>query len=545
MSVEPQTSVPRARRRTGRWVLAGALLALVLALIFTPPLVNANRWKKRIVATMSTSLGRPVHIDDVQLNLLPVPGFTLRNVVVSEDPSFGFEPVIRGESVKANIRVSSLWRRHVEFGTITFDSPSVNLVRRKDGRWNLESILLHAAQEDAAPTTQAKAGPAPRFPYIEATGARVNVKLGEEKLPIALTDTDFALWLPSPEQWRVRLEARPTRTNSNASDTGLIRIEATLNKAARLQDVPIDLTASWSKLPLGEATRVLTRSDAGWRGAVEASATLHGTLSDAVLNGTVKIAELRRAEFIPAHPLDLNMECSAHMAVATAVLREPNCTLSPRPITHLGFGAVPTAPENAIYANADQLDLTGLKVSGLRVGSTKMSLSWIADFARLWSQGTPQFETPKGDASGTFALTDNGTWQGEAHGTMTVKSLDAPRDSAAAERPFSITAADSQFTLEPFNLTFADRTSLLFGASASTRGMTLRLTGNGTPHQLLYLGTLVAPLTDGFKQAVPALEGPATADLKVDLVCTRSWGGEQTCVAARAAEPARPHGRRR
>lgn len=542
MSENQQTAAPRPRRVLKlRWIAVGAFVALVLVLLFTPPLVNANRWKKRIVTSMSSSLGRPVHIDDVQLNLLPVPGFTLRNVVVSEDPGFGFEPVIRAERVKANIRVSSLWRQQVEFGTVTFDSPSVNLVRRADGRWNLESILLHASQENAAPTAQPKAGPAPRFPYIEATGARVNVKLGDEKLPIALTETDFALWLPSPEEWRVRLEAKPTRTNSGASDTGLIRAEVTLRRAARLQDVPIEMTASWSKLPLGEATRVLTRSDAGWRGAVEASVTLHGTLSDAVLNGNLKVGGLRRAEFIPAHPMDLSMECSAHMAVATAVLREPACTLSPTPITHMGFGVVASAPQSAIYANADRLDLTGLKVSGLRVGSPNVSLAWLANFAHLWSQGTPQFETPKGSASGSFALEDSG-WQGEFHGSMTVKSLDAPKGEPS-ERPFSISAEGSQFTLAPYNLTYAERTPLLFSATASRANMTLRLTGSGTPHQVLFLGTILPPLTDGFRQALPPLGGDA--EMKVDLTCTRSWGAEQTCVAAKAAEPVRPRGRRR
>lgn len=544
MSDTQQTGAP-TRRRRGRWVIVAVLATLVVvALIVTPPLVNANRWKKRIVASISTSLGRPVHIDQVELNLLPVPGFTLKTVVVSEDPSFGFEPVLRAESVKANIRVSSLWRRHVEFGTISFDSPSVNLVRRKDGRWNFESILLHASQEDAAPTSQAKAGPAPRFPYIEATGARVNVKLADEKLPIALTETDFALWLPSSEEWRVRLEAKPTRTNSNASDTGLIRAEVTLRKAARLQDVPLELTASWSKLPLGEATRVLTRTDAGWRGTAEASLTLRGTLGDAVLTGNLKIDSLRRAEFIPAHPLDLSMECSAHMAVATAVLREPTCTLSPTPITHFGFGAVPRPPDSAIFANADQLDLTGLKASGLRVGSTGLSLGWVADFARLWSQGTPSFETPKGSASGTFALDGDG-WQGELHGTWMARSVGAPGASEAVEKPFSITAQNSQFTLEPYNLTFAERTPLLLGATATSSGMTLRLTGSGTPAQVLALDAVAPPLTDGFRQALPGLVG--TAEIKVDLTCTRSWGGQQICVAAHAAEPThpRPHPRRR
>ena len=308
----PQSSAADASG--GQYGRLGDAVALLIALVITPPLLNVNRLRRRIATSMSQSLGRPVHLDSVTLNVLPVPGFTLQNLVVDEDPAFGSEPVLSAYTVKASLRASSLWRRQVEFGTIRFEQPSVNLVRRADGRWNFESILLHAAQEDAAPTAQSKPGPAPRFPYIEATGARLNVKLGDEKMPAALTEADFALWLPSPQQWKVRIEAKPARTDTNVSDTGVLTVEATLEKAARLEDVPIEVTAAWRQAPLGEATRVLTGSDAGWRGDVDMTATLHGTLGDAVLSGNLKLGHLRRTEFIPKKMLDVSMEVLSNIA---------------------------------------------------------------------------------------------------------------------------------------------------------------------------------------------------------------------------------------
>jgi AsmA family len=543
--LEESAVTPEQRRRRKRrliWVLG--VVVVLIALVITPPLLNVNRLRKRIATSMSQSLGRPVHLDSVTLNLLPVPGFTLQNLVVDEDPAFGSEPVLSAYTVRANLRASSLWRRQVEFGTIHFDQPSVNLVRRADGRWNFESILLHAAQEDAAPTAQTKPGPAPRFPYIEATGARLNVKLGDEKMPAALTEADFALWLPSPQQWKVRIEARPARTDMNVSDTGVLSIEATLERAARLADVPIELTAAWRQAPLGEATRVLTGSDAGWRGDVDATATLHGTLGDAVLGGNLKLTSLRRAEFVPEKMLDVSMECSAHMAVDVAVLTGPACTVSPTPISHLGFGAVDTVPESAVYVTADKLELTGLKAAGLRVGSPKVSLAWLMDFARLWSQRTPANEVPQGTASGSFLRVGTG-WQGELHGTIQARSLDYGPDGGVAERNFSIASAGDGFTLAPFNVTFADKSALMFSATAGAAGMTLRLAGSGTPHQVTFLQWAMPALADGFAQAMPGLAGSSAAPLKVDLTCTREWGGEQTCVSVRAPEAVKPKRRRR
>jgi hypothetical protein len=531
----------RIRRRRILWTLMAVLLLIML--IVTPPLLNVNRLRRRIATSMSQSLGRPVHLDKVTLNILPVPGFTLENLVVSEDPAFGSEPVISAGSVRARVRVSSLWRRQVEFATIRFDAPSVNLVRRADGRWNFESILLHAAQEDAAPTDQTRPGRAPRFPYIEATGARVNVKLGNEKMPLALTEADFALWLPSPQEWRLRLEAKPARTDTNVSDTGVLTVEATLQRAARVEDVPIEMTADWKRVPLGEASRVLTGNDAGWRGTVDATASLQGTLGDALLGGNLKLSDLRRAEFIPAKMLDVNMECGGHLAVTVAVLHEPMCTLSPTPIHHIGFGAVELAPPSAVYATADKIELTGLKATGARVGTPGTSLGWLMDFARLWSQRTPVEEAPKGTASGSFLRVGTG-WQGELHGTIDVRSLDAGADSKFVERGFTIASAGDGFTLAPFNLTFADKAALIFGATAGASGISLRLAGTATPHQAMFLQWAMPPLADGFTQAMPVLAGSSAAPLKVDLTCSRAWGGEQTCVAMRAPEAVKPKRRR-
>ena len=68
-------------------VWTGVVLAVLLLLALTPPLLNVNRLRRRIADSMSASLGRPVHLDRVTVHLLPVPGFTLENLVVSEDPA--------------------------------------------------------------------------------------------------------------------------------------------------------------------------------------------------------------------------------------------------------------------------------------------------------------------------------------------------------------------------------------------------------------------------------------------------------------------------
>ena len=325
----PPTAITR---RT--WLALGLVVA-VLALAFLPPYLSVSRFQRRITTSMSQALGRPVHLDHVALHLLPFPAFAIDNLVIDELPPFGDEPIIRANSVSARLRLSSLWRRRVEFSRITFTDPSINLVRNPDGRWNLESFLLQAARINAAPTAQTRPGSAPRFPYIEATGARINLKLAQRKTPFSLTEADLALWLPEPQQWKLRLRGRPARTDTGATDTGLLQTEATLHRAGAVGQVPLLLDASWTGAPLGEASRVLTGTDAGLRGDLALTTHIAGTLDNAAVNLEFKLGSLRRADLVPDRLVDIDLQCHARRhPPAPHPLRSPLHLAPPRKHPH-------------------------------------------------------------------------------------------------------------------------------------------------------------------------------------------------------------------
>src|SRR5579875_1209511 len=375
MDVDEQSAAEPGRVRQ-RLAMIAALALVILLLAITPPLLNVSRYQRRIVTSMSQSLGRPVHLDKVTLHILPMPGFTLDNFVVSEDPAFGNEPTIRANEVTATLRVSSLWHRRVEFSSVKFDQPSVNLVRAADGRWNLEGVLLHASHVDTAPTAQQRAGATPRFPYIEATGGRINLKLGQEKMPFSLTDADVALWLPSAQTWRVRLEGKPSRTDSNIGDPGMVRLEGSLRRAARMQDVPVDLHASWYDAPLGEASKLVSGNDRGWRGTLHSDLSLQGPLGSAALNTKITFVDLRRADFVPVHSLDESISCTSKADLPSATLSNLACEV---PVT----GAQP------LKIDAPQMDLTQPRAAQATVQAQKVPLEWIFGWMRLFSARIP------------------------------------------------------------------------------------------------------------------------------------------------------------
>ena len=186
--------------------------------------------------------------------------------------------MIRANTVRADLRISSLLAAEGGvFRGFLWMSRALNLVHRADGAWNVESILLQAARMPAAPTAQKGAGGGTAVSvYRRQRGRGVNLKQGLEKMPLSLTDADFALWLPETKMWRLRLKGHPTRTDAPGTDSGLVQVEATLGQATTLADVPVQMTGDWTAAPLGAVSRVVTGDDAGLRGEMTLSGGIRG-----------------------------------------------------------------------------------------------------------------------------------------------------------------------------------------------------------------------------------------------------------------------------
>ncbi len=520
---EPRPFTPPNRKRV---LMVACVLTVLLLAGVLPPLISVNRYRRQIAGSISASLGRPVHMDSVTLNLLPLPSVTLANFVVSEDPAFGSEPVIRADSVRARIRVRSLWRRRVEFARITLEDPSVNLVHLADGRWNIESILLQASRIEAAPTMQKGGGDAPRFPYIEATGARVNVKMGLEKMPVSLTEADFALWLPQPQQWRLRLEGRPTRTDAAAMDTGTLRVQGSLGKATLLKEVPIDLTADWRVAPLGAVSWVLMGRDAGLRGEMNLHVSATGTVGNNLLESRLALSNVRQAEFVPVQPLAVDVECKAAVGRLFHQLQAVRCTSPVNPeINSLIFtGEVPEVLDP--WGATGTVKLKNVPAQGL-LAALRLASARVA----------PQL-TAAGKISGSFTL------PGSAPATGSVVISDA--QLAVGDGPVFIDGevaaelAANQLTVRPIGLKLGAPAPASLDGRITAAGYTMHLSGSAMLPVLMQLAKALPQFGDGLAEALP---GDADEDdpVRVDLASSRTWSGGQTWAAV---SPPKPAGRR-
>ena len=531
------TELPGAKLRShlpqlsARGLSALLFSTALLLLAIVPPLLSLNRYQRRITTSMAQVLGRPVHLDHVTLNLLPLPSFTLENLVIDEAPEFGAEPIIRANTVNARLRIGSLWRHRVEFSRITFTDPSVNLVHLPDGRWNLAGILLQASHVDAAPTAQRRAGDAPRFPYIEATGARINLKLGQEKTPFSLIDADFALWLPQPQQWKMRIGAKPARTDTNVSDTGTIQIEASLNRASALGDVPLTADATWSDAPLGATSRILTGADAGIRGDLNLSAHVTGTISSAQLQVRTQIESLHRADFVPEHTLVLDVECTALATHVFHSLEDLRC-----------IWPVPDSKGATIALTGVLPDILNLRRSAqFQIGTPRLPASVLATWAHVLSARVPPDLRASGvlSASVEYPATRAGLWEG--HAAMEDFALSGGRLGGIPlilGDTFVQTTSGLTADLAPVGLALGGHDPAMLEGSADLEGYTLHLAGMISIPRLLALADTVPQFGDGLAEILP--RNRANGPTRLDLTAHRAWGSAQLWTDTLSRTPASP-----
>jgi len=425
-------------KRSYKKIVIGLLVILALA-IFLPPSINGTLAKARLAPALSAALGREVKIGSVRYRLLPRPGFDLYDFRVMDDPSFSAEPVLLCGKVTADLRLTSIWRGRLEIANLhlTDDNapPSLNLVYLK-GHWNIESLMLRAEQVPSAPTARRSAGERPRFPYIGATDGRINFKVGPEKKPYALANTDFAFWLAAEDVWHLRLEGRPVRTDMNLNDTGTLRLEGDVRRSPKLREMMVKLELGWDNAQLGQFSTLISGQDKGWRGGLNANVQLSGPLADMHVVATADLNNFRRFDINRTSTPQLRTRClGAYM--------QPVLDLKCDTPLDTG-GAILTAHWSG--ANPRDYDLS--------LVANRVPLAVLATFAREAKRTLPENFNATGDLNAAFGFHSRKGVR-DWHGT----GMTSPffLDSAGTEKPFPVSAVHFHMGLTETAITIAAR----------------------------------------------------------------------------------------
>jgi len=513
-----------------RRVVAAAVVILLVLFLVRP---GVSRLKTRIAHSISQAVARPAEVGSVHLRFLPQPGFDLENLIIYEDPAFGAEPMLRAPEVTAVVRLRSLLRGRLDISRLELTEPSLNLVRRDDGRWNWEALLERTERTPLAPTAKSKSEARPGFPYIEASSGRINFKAGAEKKPYALLNADFALWQESENEWGARLKAEPLRTDMSLSDTGVLRMNGTWQRAGSLRETPLQFSLEWNHAQLGQLSKLVSGNDKGWRGDVRLEARLSGIPAELQVTADSSIQNFHRYDISTSEGLALAAHCDGKYSSAEDMMHEIFCT------GPVGSGVV-TVHGDAGRPGGHRLNLS--------MNVENVPVSAVAQLARRAKKDLPADLVATGSVQGNFTVKDDGTLPrgAEFHGrgeitNLRLESANTKVEFAPGNVPFLLSSEsgrahaasrgksgrrlDAEFSPAP------DALHVEFGpfpvalgrpVSAQVRGWVGRsgygvvVRGEGEVEHTLRVASLL-----GLQAVKASVEGAAQMDLQI----AGSWAG--------------------
>ncbi len=505
---------------------------LLLALFLIRP--GAGRLRGRVSRSISQALGRRVEIGSVHLRFLPRPGFEFENLVIHDDAAFGAEPLLRAPEVTAWLRVIPLLRGRIEIASLNLREASLNLTRDPLGKWNLEDLLQRTARTSTAPTAAEKLESRPAFPYIEATQARINFKIGTEKTHFALTDARFALWQESENAWGMRLKAQPIRTDANLTDTGVINLGGMWQRSPVLRETPIQFSFEWKQAQIGQVSKLIYGNDKGWRGNVMFAGALVGTPGKLRLSADASIDDFRRYDVLGGGNLQLVAHCAAGYSSLQNTLSDVDCN----------------AP-----AGDGSLELKG-SASGLpfssytfRLVSTKVPAQAVLSLIRHSRSGVPDDLNASGSLNANLQLSRDSSAQPQLRGEgeaqeLRISSPGIGSGIALDRVPFSVvpgapdakaaktrvsadgsSLSDSHLDIGPVNVILGRPVPLHARASFTISGYQATVHGDAGLRQLLQSAQLL-----GIQAPALAVDGSSS----VDLTVAGSWADPRPRVLGTA-----------
>ncbi|WP_058187875.1 AsmA family protein [Terracidiphilus gabretensis] len=125
-----------------RWLMitAGAIAAVLLALVALPFLIDVNRFRPELEAKASEALGREVKLGNLRLSILA--GRVIAdNIAIADDPAFSQSAFLQAKSVEIGVELKPLIvSRQLNVTEIIIDQPQISILKASDGTYNFSSL---------------------------------------------------------------------------------------------------------------------------------------------------------------------------------------------------------------------------------------------------------------------------------------------------------------------------------------------------------------------------------------------------------------------
>jgi AsmA protein len=205
--------------RSSKWfkpaiIAGGIVVALLLALLAIPRLIDINTYRGQITTQLEQTLGRQVKLGVMSLGVLPSVKVKVDDVQIGDDAQFAVGEFVKARSVRLQIGLWSLLRGNPQVSGIELLEPSVVLIKAQEGRWNWSTLKpLQAADADSSQPPFDLLVRNGRFtltdrsvnPPIERNYTGVNVAL-DDFSPRQAFDIVIGLTIPGEKEGKLEVE---------------------------------------------------------------------------------------------------------------------------------------------------------------------------------------------------------------------------------------------------------------------------------------------------------------------------------------------------
>lgn len=135
--------------RGRRWLL-GLLLVLgglVIVLLAGPLLLDQERYRGILTSRASQLLNRKVTASSLRVHLLPSPGVTIRDLLITDRAPWS-GPFLEAERLDLALKLLPLLKGELQVRNVRIDRPRIRLAGGPDG-WNLADLIRPTAREAA------------------------------------------------------------------------------------------------------------------------------------------------------------------------------------------------------------------------------------------------------------------------------------------------------------------------------------------------------------------------------------------------------------
>jgi len=463
------------------------LAVLTFAAWLIPSFLSAERYRRRLETALERKLMRPVTFSALSYRMLPRPGFSIYNVVVRDDPHFGAEPFARAERIDCDLRWRSLWRSRLDFAALHLVGPTFNVVRSVGGEWNVENLLRGsgvASPSELSPSDDPQRGDID----LEASGARLNFKLGTDKKPFAVTDVEARLRIERGRRLvRFGMAGNPIRTDVALATPGRLELSGEWSPGEDFSG-PLDATLRTRGSLLYNWVPLLSGRNPEIYGVLDFDIRLTGSLSSVKLEGRGSLNQLHRWESLPpsgSMTVSFSVRGGFDRTQGKAECEGLEVSFADSRLHLTGsVGKIPTSPEVDLVIALERSRLEDLLALGRRVSGLSGSLG----------------------ASGRVdgLLTIQGRWNERRYGGFALARdvlLHAPSGTFSVS-DLDVKIADQEARLAPARIILTPRLELGVEGVLGSPGPAAQ--GRGSSVYDVLISARAAPLHDlvGFAQAV-------------------------------------------